>query len=60
MKRTPEYVEGPEAWKRFDSAMKAVLSVPHAEIQRRVEEHRKEAAKNPNKRGPKPKAKRVS
>jgi hypothetical protein len=57
MKAKPEYVEGKEAWTRFDGAMKHVLSVPHAEIQRRIEEQRAEAAKNPNKRGPKPKHK---
>jgi hypothetical protein len=55
MKAKPEYVEGKEAWARFEGAMKKVLAVPHSEIQRRIEEHRKEAAKNPNKRGPKPK-----
>jgi hypothetical protein len=53
----PEYVEGPEAWTRFQAAMKKVVSVPHAEIQRRIEEHREQAAKNPNKRGPKTKTK---
>ena len=58
MKRQAEYVEGTEAWTRFDSAMKHVLSVPHSEIQRRVEAHRAEAAKNPNRRGPKPKDKK--
>ena len=58
MKAKPEYVEGPEAWDRFQSVMKRVLAVPHAEIQRRVEEHRKEAAMNPNRPGPKPKVKR--
>jgi len=57
MKAKPEYVEGKEAWTRFEGAMKKVLAVPHSEIQRRVEEHRREAAKNPNKRGPKPKRK---
>ena len=57
MKREPEYVEGKEAWTRFEGAMKKVLAVPHSEIQRRVEEHRREAAKNPKKRGPKPKHK---
>jgi hypothetical protein len=57
MKAKPEYVEGTEAWSRFQSAMKRVVSVPHAEIQRRIEEHREHAAKNPNKRGPKPKSK---
>jgi hypothetical protein len=55
MKAKPEYVEGPEAWTRFNSAMKKVIAVPHDEIQRRIEEHREQAAKNPNKRGPKPK-----
>jgi len=33
------------------------LSVAHTKIQKRVEEHRKEAAKNSNKRGPKRKVK---
>jgi hypothetical protein len=57
MKREPEYVEGPEAWERFQSAMKGVLAVPHVEIQRRIEQDRKEAARNPNRRGPKPRKK---
>jgi hypothetical protein len=48
-------VEGPEAFTRFEKAMKRVLSVPHSEIKRRIEEHRKEAALNPRKRGPKKK-----
>jgi hypothetical protein len=50
-----EYVEGPEAWKRFEGAMKRVLAVPHTVIQQRIEEQRKQAAKNPHKRGPKAK-----
>jgi|GEM_PF-1255845 len=57
MKQPLEYVEGKEAWTRFNKAMQHVVSVPHAEIQRRIEEQRKEAAAKPNKRGPKPKAK---
>lgn len=56
MKRTPEYIEAPIAGTRFEQAMKAVVAVPHAEIQRRIEEHKKQAALNPHKRGPKPKA----
>jgi hypothetical protein len=39
----------------FTSLVDRVLSVPHSEIQKRVEEHRKASAKNPNRRGPKPK-----
>jgi hypothetical protein len=57
MKRTPEYVEGTEAWTRFQSAMTKVIAVPHDEIQRRIEAERKQSALNPNKRGPKPKRK---
>ena len=57
MKAKPEYVEGTEAWTRFQGAMKKVIAVPHAEIQRRIEAERSEAAKNPNRRGPKPKSK---
>jgi hypothetical protein len=56
MKRQMEMVEGPEAWKRFEGAVKGVLSVSHSEIQRRIAEHQKEAANNPNRRGPKRKA----
>ena len=52
-----EYIEGPEAWTRFETAMKRVVAVPHAEIQRRVEAERKASALNPNRRGPKPKRK---
>jgi hypothetical protein len=57
MKAKAEYVEGTEAWRRFQVAMKKVIAVPHAEIQRRIEAERAEAAKNPNRRGPKPRAK---
>jgi hypothetical protein len=58
MKPKPEYVEGPEAWTRFQNAMRKVIAVPHSEVQRQIEEHRKQAANNPKRRGPKPKVKR--
>ena len=57
MKRPVEYVEGPEAWTRFQGAMKKVLTVSHAEIQRRIEAERTASALNPNRRGPKSKKK---
>jgi hypothetical protein len=55
MKPTAEMHEGPEAFERFKNAMKAIVSVPHDVIQARIEEHKRQAAKNPNKRGPKAK-----
>ena len=58
MKPAPEMIEGPEAFERFRNAVKAMLSVPHSVIQKRVEQHRREAAKNPNRPGPKPKSKK--
>ena len=50
-------IEGPEAYRRFEKTMKAVLAVPHAVIQQRIEEHRRQSALNPNRRGPKRKVK---
>ena len=52
--RTTEYIEGKEAFQRFTAAMKTILAVPHSVIQERIERHRQEAAKNPNRPGPKP------
>lgn len=50
-----EMIEGPEAFKRFDALIGTVVKVPHAVVQQRIEEHRKQVAKNPNRRGPKSK-----
>jgi hypothetical protein len=52
-----EMHEGPEAFRRFRDAMKAIVAVPHSEIQKRIEEHRKQSAQNPKRRGPKRKLK---
>jgi hypothetical protein len=45
-------------YSNFTSAVEHIMSVPKAEILRREEEYRKQAALNPKKRGPKPKRKR--
>ena len=50
MKHSAEY-------ERFTDLVDRVLAVPHSVIQKRVEEHRKRAAQNPNRPGPKPKRK---
>ena len=48
MKHSAEY-------ERFTGLVDRVLAVPHGVIRQRVEEDRKQAAQNPNRRGPKPK-----
>jgi hypothetical protein len=57
MKRRPEMIEGPEAFERFNNAMKTVIAVPHSAIKQRIKEHRKQVDANPNRRGPKRKVK---
>ena len=52
MKHSAEY-------EAFTSLVDQVLAVPHSVIKERVEQHRKQAALNPNRRGPKPKQKAV-
>lgn len=52
----PEYVEGPEAYRRFDCMMTALVAVPRSVIERREKAYRKKVAANPKRRGPKPKA----
>jgi len=53
----PECVEGPEAFQRFDNAVKSLLAVPHSTIVRRERAYKRRSAKNPRRRGPKPKVK---
>jgi hypothetical protein len=57
MTKKPEMIEGPEAFQRFRVATAAILAVPRSEIMKRIAAHREQAAKNPNRRGPKPKTK---
>ncbi len=45
-------------YRAFTSLVDSVLAVPASTIKERVEAHRREAAKNPNRRGPKPKKRR--
>ncbi len=52
MKHSSEY-------ERFTALVDRVIAVPHSVIKQRVEEHRKQVASNPNRRGPKPKQKTV-
>ena len=40
---------------RFTALVDKVLAVPHSVIKARVEAHKREAAKNPDRPGPKPK-----
>jgi hypothetical protein len=44
----------------FDRTMGQLLSVSHDELKRRMDAYKKESAKNPNRRGPKPKSKKRS
>jgi len=52
MKHSAEY-------ERFTNLVDSVLAVPHSVIKQRLEEHRKQAATNPSKPGPKRKAPRL-
>ena len=55
-----EMIEGPEAFKRFDAAVKGLLAVPHAVLVKREQEYRKKVEANPNRRGPKRKTAKPS
>ncbi len=47
-------------YEAFTALVDRVLAVPHSVIKQRVEEHRKQAAQNPNRPGPKPNVKQPS
>jgi hypothetical protein len=55
-----DLIEGEEAFRRFDSLVGKVLSVPREEILRRDAAHKKRSALSGKKRGPKPKRPEVS
>jgi hypothetical protein len=51
----PECIEGPEAFRRFDNAVRKALSVPRSTLVARERAYREKSLRNPNRRGPKPK-----
>lgn len=51
----PTCDEGSEAFQRFDSTIRALLTIPHSMLARRERAYRKKVEENPNRRGPKPK-----
>lgn len=55
-KKQPEYIDGPEAFRRFDDMMTALVAVPKAEVDKREKEYRAQVDANPNRRGPRRKA----
>jgi hypothetical protein len=48
--------KGSKEYTAFDAAMRQILTVSKTELDARVKAHKKLAALNPNKRGPKPKS----
>lgn len=48
MSASPEY-------QKFEQLLDTLLSVPRSVIEQRIKDHRARAAKNPLRRGPKPK-----
>ena len=43
-------------YQAFRTLTDRLLAVPRSTVEKRIAEHREQAAKNPRKRGPKPKA----
>ena len=60
MRKELDLAEGPEAFRRFDNLMVALLAVPREEILRREAEYKRASDANPRKRGPKRKASAAS
>jgi hypothetical protein len=50
---TSSQPEDSDAYRRFQTAMKQLLSVSKATLDKRVENHRAKSAAEPNRRGPK-------
>lgn len=46
-----------DEFEAFDALVRRVIAVPHSVVKQRIQEHRKQSALNPRKRGPKPKVK---
>lgn len=55
-KNQPDYIEGKEAFRRFDDMMTALVAVPKTVVDAREKEYRAQVDANPNRRGPKRKA----
>ncbi len=55
-KKQPDYIEGKEAFQRFDDMMTALVAVPKAVVDEREKKYRAQVDANPNRRGPKRKA----
>ena len=53
MSKEPEFIEGPEAFRRFDNLVGALIAVPREEILRREAAYKRISDANPRKRGPK-------
>jgi hypothetical protein len=53
----PECYEGPEAFRRFDTGIRQILSVTHSTLLRRERAYKKKSLANPKRRGPKPNVK---
>lgn len=47
--------KAPKQYANFEKLTDKLLLVPRAELQKRLDKYREQAAQNPRKRGPKPK-----